>query len=54
MKLVNERWEDLCEQASTEYDSGKLMILVTEINFILAAKEDSARNALARGRRQAA
>jgi len=30
-----ERWMHLCEQASTEHDSAKLMSLVTEINAIL-------------------
>jgi hypothetical protein len=54
MNIVRERWQDLCEQASSEPDSGKLMLLVTEINFILAAKEESARKALAGSRRQAA
>ena len=54
MNILRERWQDLCEQASTEQDSDKLLLLVTEINFILAAKEESARNLLAGSRRLAA
>jgi hypothetical protein len=34
-----ERWERLCEQASTEQDPVKMLKLITEINELLMAKE---------------
>lgn len=35
----NPRWMELCQQASVEQDSVKLMELVKEINRLLAEKE---------------
>jgi len=35
----NERWKDLCEQASKEQDPKKLHELIREINDLLEAKE---------------
>ena len=34
-----DRWERLCEQASTEQDPVKMLKLITEINELLMAKE---------------
>jgi hypothetical protein len=34
-----ERWQQLCEQASTEQDPVKLIKLITEINTLLLNKE---------------
>ena len=34
-----ERWYALCQQASVETDSAKLLALVTEINNLLEEKE---------------
>lgn len=36
-----ERWLELCEQASKEQDSGKLLSLIGEINRLLEEKEKS-------------
>jgi hypothetical protein len=38
-----ERWLELCEQASREQDSEKLLSLIGEINRLLEAKEKSLR-----------
>ena len=38
MQDPTERWRMLCEQASTEQDSQKLIELVTEINDLLEQK----------------
>ena len=35
----NERWKELCEQASKEQDPTKLHKLIKEINDLLEAKE---------------
>jgi hypothetical protein len=35
----NERWKELCEQASKEQDPAKLHKLIKEINDLLEAKE---------------
>jgi hypothetical protein len=35
----NERWFQLCQQATAEQDPAKLLALVKEINDILEAKE---------------
>jgi hypothetical protein len=35
----NERWKELCEQASKEQDPVKLHQLIKEINDLLEAKE---------------
>jgi hypothetical protein len=35
-----ELWQKLCEQAANEQDSDKLMVLVREINELLAAKSE--------------
>jgi hypothetical protein len=35
---AKERWQELCELASTEKDSTKLLELVTEINQLLEKK----------------
>ncbi len=35
----NERWKQLCEQASVEQDPKKLVELITEINKLLDAKK---------------
>jgi hypothetical protein len=35
-----ERWQKLCEQAANEQDADKLMVLVQEINELLAAKSE--------------
>ncbi len=37
------RWQDLCQQASTEQDSRKLVVLIEEINRLLAEKNDRLR-----------
>jgi hypothetical protein len=42
-----ERWTDLCRQASVERDPKKLLQLVTEINRLLAERQER----LARGRK---
>ncbi|MBA3915224.1 MAG: hypothetical protein H0X25_15520 [Acidobacteriales bacterium] len=34
------RWRELCEQASTETDPDKLLAIVGEINRILLEKEE--------------
>jgi hypothetical protein len=34
-----ERWQELCQQASTEQDSMKLMVLIEEINRLLEDKK---------------
>jgi hypothetical protein len=34
----NERWKQLCEQASREQDPKRLVELITEINKLLDAK----------------
>jgi hypothetical protein len=39
MSLQIERWQALCEQASTEQDPAKLLELVQEINLLLEAEE---------------
>jgi hypothetical protein len=39
MQDSQERWKQLCEQASTEQDPKKLMELIAEINRLLEAKE---------------
>jgi hypothetical protein len=39
MQDSQERWKQLCEQASKEQDPKKLMELIAEINRLLAAKE---------------
>jgi hypothetical protein len=36
---VKEEWMQLCEQATVEQDSEKLMMLITEINRMLDEKE---------------
>jgi hypothetical protein len=33
-----ERWQELCQQASTEQDSKKLALLIAEINRLLEEK----------------
>jgi hypothetical protein len=35
-----ERWQELCEQAAVEQDSGKLLALVQEINRLLEEKRN--------------
>jgi len=37
---TKERWLELCEQASKEQDSQKLLALMQEINRLLAEKQD--------------
>ena len=39
MQEQRERWMQLCEQAATEQDPEKLMVLINEINQLLEAKE---------------
>ena len=41
---TRERWLDLCQQATIEQDSKKLLALVQEINDILEAKEARLKN----------
>jgi hypothetical protein len=41
MIVPRERWQKLCEQASIEKDSAKLLALVLEINAVLQAKENA-------------
>jgi hypothetical protein len=36
----NERWKDLCEQASKEQDPKKLIELIREINSLLEEKKN--------------
>ena len=38
--VTQERWRQLCEQASTEQDSEKLAELIKEINDLLEARKD--------------
>jgi len=33
------RWQELCRQAAIEQDSKKLLVLIAEINRLLAEKE---------------
>jgi hypothetical protein len=40
----NERWKDLCEQASKEQDPKKLVKLIEEINQLLDAKKHRLEN----------
>lgn len=35
-----ERWQELCAQAAKEQDPQKLMVLVEEINRLLAEKQE--------------
>jgi hypothetical protein len=35
-----EHWTELCKQAAVEQDPKKLLLLVTEINRLLAEKQD--------------
>jgi hypothetical protein len=37
--VAKERWLELCEQASTEQNTYKLLALVTEINQLLEKKK---------------
>ena len=37
---TDSRWMELCEQASKEKDSAKLLALVQEINRLLKAQEE--------------
>ena len=39
MQDQKERWMQLCAQAAVEQDPQKLLLLVTEINALLEAKE---------------
>lgn len=41
---TKERWLELCEQAAVEQDHDKLMQLVSEIDRLLAEKEQRLRN----------
>ena len=36
---LKERWMNLCEQATVEQDTQKLMVLIQEINRLLEEKE---------------
>jgi hypothetical protein len=36
---TKERWRELCEQATVEQDTQKLMALIAEINRLLEEKE---------------
>jgi hypothetical protein len=38
MRQTTERWKELCLQASTEYDSERLLELVQEINSLIREK----------------
>ena len=40
MQANRERWLELCEQATVEQDSKKLIELTQEINRLLAEKQD--------------
>ena len=40
MRENEERWKDLCRQASVEQDPRKLSELIKEINELLAKKQD--------------
>jgi hypothetical protein len=37
--MEKQRWEELCEKASKEEDSSKLMALVDELNLALAERD---------------
>lgn len=39
-----ERWEAVCEQASNEQDSAKLMVLMEELNGLLEEKDAQVRS----------
>ena len=40
MRENEERWKELCRQASVEQDPEKLIALTKEINRLLAIKQD--------------
>jgi hypothetical protein len=40
MQGNKERWMELCEHAAVEQDSQKLLLLVQEINTLLAEKQE--------------
>ena len=40
---IKERWIELCEQAAVEQDHDRLMQLVSEIDRLLAEKEERLR-----------
>jgi hypothetical protein len=46
----NERWKELCEQASKEQDPKKLVALIEEINQLLDAKKHRLEDDAARQR----
>jgi hypothetical protein len=37
---TRERWQELCEQAAKEQDPAKMLLIVEEINRLLAVKYD--------------
>jgi hypothetical protein len=47
MSEQKERWRELCEQAQAEENSDKLLALVSEINTLLAEKEEQRRGSAA-------
>jgi hypothetical protein len=46
---TKERWQKLCEQATTERDPQELMKLIEEINRLLEQKEQRLREERTRG-----
>ena len=40
MQEKKEKWMDLCELAADEQDPNKLLALITQINALLAAKQE--------------
>ncbi len=40
---TKERWQELCEQATTEQDPDKLLVLIAEINRLLEEKDQRLR-----------
>jgi hypothetical protein len=42
--MRDERWKVLCEEASTEQDSEKLLELVAEINTLIEQRQRRVRN----------
>lgn len=47
---TKERWQRLCEQASSEQDPDRLMVLIREIDKLLADKEQRLQQQRAAGR----
>ena len=49
-----ERWQKLCEQAATEQDPDQLIVLIQEINRLLAEKEKRLQEQRVHGKKRSA